>query len=206
MELDCRGLACPQPVLQCKESIESSRPDHLRIIVDNDAARQNVSRFLHSRDYRIVSAEEHGGLCVIDAESGEGQPAGEAGPSHQPESWTSCPPVQADRQLVFITSDRIGHGDDNLGLKLMENFLATLPEMGASLWRIILINAGVKLAVEGSGVLNSLRRLQDSGVSILVCGTCLGYFELLEKKAVGETTNMLDVVTSLELAGKVIEI
>ncbi len=88
----------------------------------------------------------------------------------------------------------------------MQNFLRTLPEMGSTLWRIILLNGGVTLAAEGSPVLEPLQALEKAGVSILVCGTCLEHFGLLDKKAVGETTNMLDVVTSLAVAHKIIRI
>jgi len=86
----------------------------------------------------------------------------------------------------------------------MANFLSTLPEMGSSLWTLVLVNAGVKLAVAGSPVLESLTRLTAAGVQVLVCGTCLQHFGLLEHKAVGETTNMLDIVTHLQVADKVI--
>jgi selenium metabolism protein YedF len=92
-----------------------------------------------------------------------------------------------------------------LGAKLMKNFLATLGEMD-NLWRIILVNNAVEMAVPESTVFSELKRLEDTGVSILVCGTCLSHFHLLEQKAVGETTNMLDVITSLHLAEKVISI
>jgi selenium metabolism protein YedF len=206
-ELDCQGLACPRPVLQCKEAIEASRPNRLRVIVDNDAAKENVSRFLSSRGYSVLSTEERNGHYLMVAER-RGEPSPEAGSQERPEAETelSCVPQHTDQQLVLIASDRIGHGDDELGRRLMGNFLATLPEMGSSLWRIILINSGVKLAVRGSGVLESLHKLKESGVSILVCGTCLSYFQLLEEKQIGETTNMLDVVTSLQLAGKVIKV
>ena len=86
----------------------------------------------------------------------------------------------------------------------MGNFLATLSDLGDSLWRIILLNGGVKLAVKPGKALDSLKELEASGVSVLVCGTCLSFYGLLESKAVGETTNMLDVVSSLGLADKII--
>jgi len=76
--------------------------------------------------------------------------------------------------------------------------------MGSELWRIVMINGGVKLATKGSVILDELTALQSSGVSILVCGACLTHFNLLEEKKIGETTNMLDVVTSMQLANKVI--
>ena len=85
----------------------------------------------------------------------------------------------------------------------MKNFLSTLTEM-QDLWRIVLLNGGVKLAATPGPCLEALKKLAESGVSILVCGTCLNHYGLLEKKQVGETSNMLDIVTSLDLAGKVI--
>ena len=75
-----------------------------------------------------------------------------------------------------------------------------------SLWRIIMLNGGVSLATKNSPVIAELQALEQNGVGILVCGTCLEHFNLLEQKSVGETTNMLDVVTSLQLADKVIRI
>jgi selenium metabolism protein YedF len=98
----------------------------------------------------------------------------------------------------------MGRGDDTLGRKLLVNFIGTLKEMGPELWGLVLVNAGVKLAVAGSEVLASLQELAQSGVMILVCGTCLNHFDLLEQKQVGETTNMLDIVTHMQLADKVI--
>jgi len=98
----------------------------------------------------------------------------------------------------------MGKGDDELGRKLMVNFIKTLKEMGSDLWRIVMVNDGVKFAVKGSGILDELTALQSSGVSLLVCGACLTHFNLLEAKMVGETTNMLDIVTSMQLADKVI--
>ena len=91
-----------------------------------------------------------------------------------------------------------------LGEKLMGNFLSTLPELGESLWRVILLNGGVKLAATPGKALDSLKALENAGTDVLVCGTCLDFYGLLEAKQAGQTTNMLDVVTSLALADKVI--
>ena len=86
----------------------------------------------------------------------------------------------------------------------MGNFVATLPELGPRLWRIVLINGGVKLASQPGPALDALKKMAADGVSVLVCGTCLAHFGLLEAKQVGDTSNMLDIVTSLDLADKVI--
>ena len=108
--------------------------------------------------------------------------------------------------MVVCTTDRLGFGDDELGLKLMINFLRTLKEMGDDLWRLVFVNNGVRLTIEESEVLADLQSYESEGLKILVCGTCLDYFKLLKKKQVGETTNMVDIVTAMQLADKVISL
>ena len=78
--------------------------------------------------------------------------------------------------------------------------------MGDGLWRLVLVNSGVKLTIDGAGTLEDLKGMDEAGLTILVCGTCLDHFKLLEKKQVGQTTNMLDIVTAMQLADKVINI
>lgn len=108
--------------------------------------------------------------------------------------------------LILITADRMGKGDDTLGKKLMINYIRSLKEMGADLWQIVFLNSGVHLVTETSEVLTDLKTYQEDKVTILSCGTCLEHFGLTSKKAVGETTNMLDIVSGLQLADKVITI
>jgi selenium metabolism protein YedF len=100
----------------------------------------------------------------------------------------------------------MGFGDDELGLKLMLSFLRTLKEMGLDLWRLVFVNNGVKLTIDSSEVIEELKGYENGGLKILVCGTCLNHFKLLERKQVGETTNMLDIVTAMQLADKVISL
>jgi len=194
-ELDCRGLACPNPVIRTKEIIDAGGVEKLTVLVDNAAARENVGRFLQRSGYEVQVAEQ-GGDFVVVGQRGLTMPG--AGPAPGPEAPSS------QKILVLIGTDRLGTGDDNLGRKLLVNFIGTLKEMGKELWCLVLVNGGVKLAVSGSEVLASLQELEQGGVMVLVCGTCLNHFNLLEQKQVGETTNMLDIVTHMQLADKVI--
>jgi len=107
-----------------------------------------------------------------------------------------------NKTIVLLTSDYIGQGDDVLGEKLMQSFLSCLKEM--HLWQIIMLNGGVRLTVKSGKALESLKELEANGVQILVCGACLSHYGIYEKKQIGETTNMLDIVTALDLADKVI--
>jgi len=192
--LDCRGLACPNPVIRTKELIDRGDLKQLTVLVDNPAAQENVSRFLQRAGFE-VSVEPRGDAAAVTGTRAE------AGPC---EVFVE-PPAEAQRKiLVLVGADRLGRGDDVLGAKLIASFISTLKEMGPDLWCVVMLNAGVKLAVAGSEVLAALRDLEQSGVRLLVCGTCLTYFKLLEAKQMGETTNMLDIVTAMQLADKVI--
>ncbi len=194
-ELDCRGQACPHPVLKTKEIVDQGGVLQLTVLVDNDAARENVSRFLERSGYEVRAAARGGDFAVTGTkEQGRVEMSGE-------DTWEETAPRQI---LVLVGTDRLGTGDDDLGKKLIASLLGTLKEMGRELWCLVLLNAGVKLAVAGSEVLASIQELAHEGVMVLVCGTCLNHFHLLEQKQVGETTNMLDIVTHMQLANKVI--
>lgn len=196
-ELNCRGQACPAPVLQVRDILAQEKPSAITVLVDNDAARENVSRFLSHQGYQVSVAKVGDDFRVTGT--------GQSGVCElMPEPTLAGLAGDHKKILVMLGSDRLGHGDNTLGAGLLLNFLKTLKEMGPDLWRLVMVNNGVKLSAEGSPAVPVLQELVASGVSILVCGTCLNHFQLLEKKQVGETTNMLDIVTSMQVADSVI--
>ena len=201
--VNCLGMTCPQPLMECSRIISQGAPQDMRVLIADEAALENVTRFLLASGYDVRSGKQEN-HWVIEANL--------ASPGVTPAKVNDypCPvPVaaeQAGKTVVFLTSDTIGKGDDGLGEKLMGNFLKTLPELGDELWRIVMVNGAVRLTTPENPNLAALKALEDGGVTLLVCGTCLEFFGLLAKKAVGQTTNMLDVVTSLQLATKVITI
>ena len=201
-EIDARGLACPAPVLQTKATLQEEKPNSVNVIVDNAASQQNVQRFLESQGFQTKLEQTGDDYLVIGA--CDSAPAEQIhSPAKQPSAEQQ---TEAKKIMVMCASDRIGFGNDELGLALMVNFLRTLKEMGDELWRLVFVNNGVKLTIDGSEVLEDLREYEKGGLKILVCGTCLTHFKLLERKQVGETTNMLDIVTAMQLADKVVNI
>ncbi|MCX7823075.1 MAG: sulfurtransferase-like selenium metabolism protein YedF [Syntrophobacterales bacterium] len=210
--LDCRGLACPAPVLRTKEVIEGQRVTKITVQVDNPAARDNISRFLSRAGYKITLTQDKEGDFII---TGEKEVKILSSLESLPSEHSSCPTVkdQTERILILIATDRLGREAElpssvsnySLSEALMRNFIATLKEM-VGLWRIVFLNAGVRLTIDGAATLQALEELERSGVGILVCGTCLNFYNLLDRKRVGETTNMLDIITSMQLATKVITI
>jgi len=196
-ELDCRGQACPHPVLKTKEIVDQGDVPEVTVLVDNDAARENVSRFLERAGYEVQVTASGSDFAVTGTRDQE------AVPLSPKDTWEE---TAHHKILVLVGTDRMGTGDDDLGRKLITSFLGTLKEMGQELWCLIFLNAGVKLTVAGSEVLSSIQELAQDGVMVLVCGTCLNHFQLLEQKKVGETTNMLDIVTHMQLADRVISL
>ncbi len=196
-EVDARGLACPAPVLQTKAAIDDGA-ESIKVVVDNESSKENVLRFLDTQGFD-ASVEVEGMEFTI-----AGKRTGVV-PQSAVETL-SDQPGGSNKIMVMVATDRLGYGDDELGSKLMVNFIKTLNEMGSDLWRLVLVNNGVKLAVDDSAVLGDLKSYQTGGLRILVCGTCLDHFHLLDQKRVGETTNMLDIVTAMQLADKVITI
>ncbi|PXF58861.1 MAG: sulfurtransferase-like selenium metabolism protein YedF [Deltaproteobacteria bacterium] len=195
--LNCRGLDCPQPVLRTKDFIEANiRTLAFTVVVDNAAAAQNVVRFVESQGFS-ASLDQNDDDFEIKAARSE---------KTTDESVSKEPAMSNEKTLVLIPKNTMGSGDDVLGAGLMLNFLNTLNEMGETLWRVVFLNGGIKLTIEGAKTLPAIQQLDAQGVSILVCGTCLTHFNLLDQKGVGETTNMLDIVTSMQLANKVISV
>lgn len=190
------GLECPQPVIKTKTFLEkNSDAKAICVVVDNKAASENVSRFLSNQGFSTKITLENNLFQVKGSKDGA-------------ESQT---PEVIEKQLkktttIFISNQTIGSGNAELGEKLMLNFIKTLSEMKESLWRLIFVNEGVKLTVSGAEALPVLQELESEGISILVCGTCLEFFNLLDKKMTGETTNMLDIITSLQVSDKVINL
>jgi selenium metabolism protein YedF len=192
--VDCRGLACPQPVIDTKSALEQGSGP-LVVIVDSEASCTNVRRFAESQGAR-VGVEQRGGEFHLTIEPGEGAPGGAEPP-------VAC--STATRNLVvYVSSEGMGRGDEELGAVLMAAFLDTLSQFRDEISHVILVNAGAKLAVEGSPVLDQLGQLEELGVQVLVCGTCLDHFGIKDRLAVGSVSNMFAIIETLSRAGRII--
>lgn len=201
-ELDCRGLECPAPVLQVRNTLEKGAPAAMTVLVDNEAARQNVSRFLEHQGYQVAFEPLGEGFRLVGTR-GEGAIAPDAAPSA---AVVKAGEGGAKKVMLLITGVHMGHGDDGLGDMLMFNFIKTLKEMGPDLWRVVFVNSGVSFTAEGSEAVPFLQELAGNGVQVMACGACLAYFHILDKMQVGEVTNMLEIVTGMRLADSVVTV
>lgn len=97
-------------------------------------------------------------------------------------------------KVLVIQSSVLGRGDEQLGQLLMASFLRQLGESDEKPAKLVFWNSGVQLVCEGSSVINFLRKLEEAGVEILACTTCLEFFDLAEKIQVGKPTTMVKSV------------
>ena len=188
--IDCRGQQCPLPVVQVRRQMQSAPDSPLRVLVDDAAARDNVSRLANSQGYALHASEENGAFRL------ELTPAGTAG--EQP--TTSA----GGTTVIFIASDQMGSGDPKLGQILLKNFLFTLAENNAAPDQMLFVNAGARLTAGGSDVIEPLQKLASLGADIATCGLCLEFFGLKESLVVGRVTNMLEIATALQTANRIV--
>ncbi|HOP85241.1 MAG TPA: sulfurtransferase-like selenium metabolism protein YedF [Syntrophorhabdaceae bacterium] len=199
--VDARGLACPQPVLLTKKALETEKD--ITVIVDNTVALENVKRFAINAGCLVDVKEQPNNVFFIHILKTENTNIKE---EHSEE--ISCEIEKKDPSkgpvIVVVSSNKMGLDDDELGIVLMRSFLHTLTEIDTRPDVLILYNGGVKLAIEGSDVLHDLNALENQGVKVLVCGTCLNFFNLKEKLKVGSISNMYDITETLFKAKKII--
>lgn len=193
--IDCRGQACPAPVIATKKALEDS-PSAVCVLLDDGAPRENVTRYAKTKGYNITEAPD--GDCWSLIISGN--------PSTSTESMVASHTTTENKTVLLITSDKLGSGSDELGKLLMKNFIFTLLETERRPDRILMLNSGVLLAVKGAETLEALIRLSNDGVEIASCGVCLDYFNKKDELAVGIVTNMFSTAEQLLMASSVIRL
>jgi selenium metabolism protein YedF len=197
--LDCRGLACPKPVIMTKKEIEAMQGGELEIVVDNTAAKENVTKFVKNLGLEYDSRENGNIFYITVKKSGE---------SNIENSVVIDSNITEDTKnlVILITNDKMGLGDDKLGSALMKSYMFAMTESDAKPKAMLFLNAGVKLTVEDSDVIESLKNLEVAGVEILSCGTCLDFYNLKEKLSVGSVTNMYTIVEKMNSASNTIKL
>jgi selenium metabolism protein YedF len=192
--IDCRGLACPQPVVTTKQALDQLKEGEMIVVVDNASSCNNVERFVRSQGCSVEIKEEGQDFYIHVRRTG-GQGEEKTAPSEE----------KAKRIVVYINSHLLGEGDEALGSFLMKAFLKTLLDFETQPNRLILVNSGVQLAAADSKVLESLQGLSEKGVEIVCCGTCIDFYGLKGKTKVGVISNMYDIIQSMLESDRVLK-
>lgn len=188
--IDCKGLKCPQPVINTKKYFDSIEEGQALIIVDNEIAKNNISKLAESNGFKHEVKEENGLYNITITKENCG-----------------CEVMDFGKKMVIVVgTDKLGQGDDTLGANLMKSYMYALSENDNIPTDIIFLNGGVKLTSEGSGCMESLEKLKERGVNILSCGTCLDFYGLKEKLLIGEISNMYTIVELMNKAENTIKL
>ena len=196
------GDQCPIPVVKTMKAVAAmTEPGTLEVHVDSEIPVQNLIRFASDRGLSVASEkmdDKHFVVKIIVTD-----PASTAAKN---ENSVTCIPDQRGNTVIAVGSNCMGSGDDALGATLMKGYLYAVSQQEELPKTILFYNGGAKLTVEGAVSVEDLKNMEAQGVEILTCGTCLNFYGLGDKLAVGTVTNMYTIVEKLTNASKVIRV
>lgn len=198
--VNAMGDACPIPVIKTKKAMQAlTGPETIEVLVDNEIAVQNVTKMASSNGGQVTSekaGEKEYKVTIV---------MGGAISTEATEEAPACVPDKRDNTVVVISSDRMGEGNDALGAVLIKGFIFAVTQLDTLPKAMLFYNGGATLTCEGSAALEDLKSLEAQGVEIMTCGTCLDYYEMKDKLAVGSVTNMYSIVETMAAASNIIK-
>ena len=231
IKVNAMGDACPIPVIKTKNAIrEMNGAGQVEVLVDNEIAVQNLAKMAKQKGYQCqsekISDDEYKVMITVPegnksaaADQDAAMNAAREGAAHESEGaagtagetagedagQTAClPDSRKKKKIVVLRSGQMGEGNDELGAVLMKGFIYALTELDNLPETILLYNGGAPLSCEGSDSLEDLKTLEAQGVEIMTCGTCLNYYGLSDKLAVGTATNMYAIAEKMSEADTII--
>ena len=200
--VDAMGMTCPKPVILAKKEMDKSQAgDVVFVQVDNEVATENLRKLANSQeaDYEMTKlGDKHYEVKITVKKAGTSQE------EKEPE-YISCVPQGQKNRVVVISSDKMGEGDPELGQILIKGFIYSLTQLEKLPDTVLFYNKGAFLTCEGSPVLADLKTLEKEGTKICTCGTCLDFYKMKEKLAVGTIVNMYVIVETQSKADLIIK-
>lgn len=194
IQVNAMGDTCPIPVVKTKNAIKElgAAGGVVETRVDNEIAVQNLTKMANQKGYGVKSEKLGEHEFKVTMTVGEGA---DPIPADEP---TVCAVPAGQKNIVAVVSAGVmGSGDDKLGTALLKSFLYALGQQDVLPRTVLFYNGGASVTCEGSASLEDLKSLEAQGVEILTCGTCLDFYGLKDKLAVGEVTNMYAIVEKM---------
>lgn len=201
--IDVLGKPCPIPVIEAKKSLAEPGEDGVLVKVDNIVAVQNLEKMANGYGYGFSYMENSKeSFHVMITKDGK--------KPHEvkPEMAKSGSTIKTGLKglTVVVSRDTMGEGAEELGKILIKGFLYSLTEIPAPPKHVIFLNSGARLTSEGSNTIEDLEKLEQKGVEILTCGTCVNYYGIQDKLAVGSITDMYGITERMASAENIINI
>lgn len=191
--VDARGLECPKPVIKTKQTMDQMETGVAEIIVDNNVAKENVVKYAKSNQFSY-DVKESDANYIITIEKSASVIVAE---QKQQESGDL---------VILVGKNTFGDGSEELGQVLIKGYFYTLTEVEPLPKAVLFVNSGAQLTCEGSPALEHIKTLESKGVEISTCGTCLDYYNLKDKMAVGTISNMYAIVEKTNRASNTVRI
>ena len=204
--VDARGLACPLPVVNAKKAVGEFQEDGiLTVLVDNEIAVQNLQKFAIQKGLQAAGEKKGEKEYEVTIQVAVHAAAVPDLAQEAEEEEISCSPDSRKKDLVAVLSANVmGSGEEKLGKALMKAFVFALTKQDVLPETVVCYNSGAYLTCEGSDSLEDFKVLEAEGVNIMTCGTCLDFYGIKDKLAVGSVTNMYDIVETMERAKSII--
>lgn len=200
--VDTKGQLCPAPLIAAKRALkETNTGESFTLITDNKTAFENLTRFLKDNKAETKCSESNGvWTFTVTRTSGDIIKT-------NPEEYCDSPVTHFEKgnYVVVISSDKMGEGDEQLGLLLMSTFINALKDLDELPQKIVFYNKGVKLATNDSPVIGTLKDLEQMGVELTLCGTCINHYSLASVIGVGTISNMYSIAAIMASSGKILK-
>lgn len=198
VKVNAIGDNCPIPVVKAKKAIDAlTEAAIVEVSVDNEIAVQNVTKMASQKNLESTYEKVAENHYVITVKCGEIT-------KEEVKEEVVCTVEKQEKMVVVLSSDKMGEGNEELGRVLIKGFIYALTQLDKLPKAILLYNGGVKLSSEGSDSLEDLKMLEEKGVEILSCGTCLNFYNLQDKLKVGKVTNMYSIVEEMSGATNIV--
>lgn len=199
--VDARGLACPLPVVNAKKAAEEMKEGGvLTVLVDNEIAVQNLQKFAKQKGFEASGEKKTEKEYEVTIQVNAVESVVENTVTAVAEEAVCAPDSRKNGMVVVLSANVMGTGDEKLGKALMKAFVFAVTKQDALPETILCYNTGAYLTCEGADTLEDLKSLEAEGVNILTCGTCLDFYGIKDKLAVGSVTNMYEIVEKMEAA------
>jgi selenium metabolism protein YedF len=200
--VDTRGQSCPAPLIATKRALnETQAGESFIVMTDNQTSFNNLCRFLKDNNAGY-SVSETGGVWNLTIISNAANVSKSAAEDFCTEE---IPHFSRGNFIVAFSSDKMGQGDDQLGLLLMANFIKAIKDLDILPDKMIFYNKGVTLGSDESPASEHLTEIEKMGVKLYFCGTCLNHYSLEQKVKIGTVSNMFEIAQVMSSAGNIVK-
>lgn len=200
--VDTSGLTCPAPLIATKRALkDEGTGETFQVIADSSVSFGNISRFLKDNNIGFSWEESEGKWILTVSKGGPVIVTGDA----TEYCTTGIPHMKKGGFVIVFTSDRMGEGDEDLGRILIGNFIRSIKDLDVLPSKILFYNKGVELGRSESDFAGELRVLEQMGVELLFCATCVAHYSLGDKIIAGRMSNMFEIAQAMASATNIIK-